>query len=136
MIMEIYTNEDLREKIFSAIQRQCVQGDHTEATCGPLEINYFSICFRVDVAGGANSKGFYVKIPKVDLYATEKKDIFPLTGADRGFAEAEYESLMCVSQYWRSDDIGVSFVRPVCFLREYNAIVMERVYGKDFFPDL
>ena len=133
MGQEIYPNEDARGKIFSAIQQQCFKGDRSEAICGPLEINYFSVCFRVDVGGGEKSRRLYVKIPKVDLYAKDRKDIFPLTEADRSLAEAEYESLLCVSQYWRSDSTGVSFAKPVCLLKEYNAIVIERVYGNDFF---
>ncbi len=57
----------------------------------------------------------------------------PLSKSDRDLAEDEYRSLVHLSQYWCSDDIHVRFVRPLGFLREYNAIVTERFYARHFF---
>jgi hypothetical protein len=104
-----------------------------EVQTGPLEINDFSICFGIDFLGDHSPKGFYVKIPKADLYKKEKRDIFPLTDDDRRFAEEEYQSLAYLSQCWDSRDLNVEFVKPVGFIKEYNAIVTEKVYATDLF---
>jgi len=74
-----------------------------------------------------------VKIPKADLYKSKKKGVFPLTDDDRRFAEEEYESLIYLSQSWKSYDLNIVFVKPVGFIKEYNAIVTEKVYAKDLF---
>lgn len=101
--------------------------------CTELEVNDFSICFGIDVIDHFIPRGVYVKIPKVDLYKQENKTIMPITLDDRNFAEEEYRSLTHLSQIWRCDDINISFVRPLGFLEEYNAIITERAYGEYLF---
>lgn len=100
---------------------------------GKLEINDFSICFGANAFVDGVEKGFYVKIPKDNLYLKQQKTIFPITPTDKSFALAEYESLRILDKHWSSGDI--EFVKPVSFLEEYNAIITERVYGKDLLYD-
>ena len=101
--------------------------------CGPLEINCFSICFWVNLTGKEGLRGIYVKIPKIVLYKKENQNIMPLSNDDRELAEDEYRSLVHLSRYWHNDDINVRFVKPLGFLKKYNAIITERFYAKHFF---
>ncbi len=96
---------------------------------GKLEINDFSICFGANAFVDGGKKGFYVKIPKDNLYLKQQKTIFPITPIDQSFALAEYESLRILDKHWSSGDI--KFAKPVSFLEDYNAIITERVYGTD-----
>jgi len=100
---------------------------------GLLEVNDFSVCFGIDVHGASKYTGIFVKIPKANLVFKKKKTIMPLTDEDRKFAEAEYNSLTHLVQYWQSEDIKINIIKPLGYLKDFNAIVTERVYGEDFF---
>jgi len=50
---------------------------------GPLEVNYFSICFWINATIDTVQKGVYVKIPKFILYNKGYEQIMPLTNYDR-----------------------------------------------------
>ncbi len=112
------------------LNKNCSRGN---LKYGPMEINDFSICFSIDMDNGINTNGVYVKIPKSDLYKKIKKGIIPITAEDRRFARAEYDSLVHLSEHWRSDVTNVDYVKPLAFISEYNAIVTQKVYAKEFF---
>lgn len=123
--------KELLEAVISQfLDKKTVQ---TSVKCGRLEINDFSICFGIDYVRKARANGLYVKIPKIDLLFKKGKNILPISDADRKFAEAEYDSLIYLSRCWNSDNKAINFVKPVGFIGEYNAVVMERVGGRDFF---
>ncbi len=105
----------------------------TELQYGPLEINCFSTCFWMNVSDGEGQSGVYVKIPKIILYNKKNEQIMPLSDNDRRLGEDEYRSLVHLSRYWPSDDGDVRFVKPLGFLKDYNAIITERVYAEHFF---
>jgi len=98
-----------------------------------MEVNYFSVCFWVNTTFDAKQKGIYVKIPKRILFNKENEKIMPLSSDDKRLAEDEYHSLGYLSKHWPNDDMNVRFVKPLGFLKEYNAIITERIYAKHFF---
>lgn len=111
-----------------------VSGGRGELRYGPLEINDFSVCFCVDDCFSSKKQGIYVKIPKVDL-RLNGNNIFPLSDKDKEFAEKEYRSLCYLARHWGSEDLHVSFVKPLGFLREYNAIVTQKIYAQDIYKE-
>jgi hypothetical protein len=106
--------------------------------CGPLEVNCFSVCFWARVVGrdGQAQQHIYVKIPKLVHYRQERSGILPLTADDRTLGEDEYRSLVYLSKHWDCEDLGVSFVRPLGFVDDYNAVVTERFFGDEFWRRL
>ncbi|MCK4826225.1 hypothetical protein KA005_61355 [bacterium] len=129
------TNKQLYEKLSQCVVHKFLSGYSSlrGIEYGPLEINCFSICFWVDVPIHNGRRGVYVKIPKIILYKKENEKIMPLSDDDRELAEDEYRSLVHLSRYWHNDYIDVRFVKPLGFLKEYNAIITERFYAKHFF---
>lgn len=105
-------------------------GHNNTLSCGPLEINDFSICFGMEAVGENGRRGVYVKVPKTDR---ERRTFLPLTEADRKMAEDEYESLVRLAGHWKSPGGNMAYVKPLGFLKEHNAIVTERFYAEDFF---
>lgn len=132
---DLHDNNEVYKKLCGIVTEQFLSGSGVKGDIrfGQLEINDFSICFGISVNGASDSKGLYVKIPKSDLFLKEHRTILPLTDADRKFGEAEYSSLVCLSKFWQSEDIGVSFVTPLGFLKDYNAIVTRRIFAGDIF---
>ncbi len=104
-----------------------IQGD---VRYGQLVMENFSYHFWIDTGDCTMKRGIYVKIPKASF---KKKNIMPATDDDRRLAEEEYRSLVYLSQFWNSGDINVRFIRPLGFLREFNAIITERVYAGELF---
>jgi hypothetical protein len=100
---------------------------------GPLEVNLFSVCFWMNTHEAGVQKGVYVKIPKRVLFQKGNEQVLPLSTADRTLAEDEYASLEHLSRHWGRDELRVRFVTPLAFLKDYNAIVTERVYARHFF---
>ncbi|HRR39872.1 MAG TPA: hypothetical protein P5244_01435 [Syntrophales bacterium] len=103
-------------------------------TAGKLEKNDFSICFPLDlydVNGRTKKRSLYVKIPKDDLYKRREREIMPLTDRDRTSGRKEYESLLFLNSIEKTWGDGLEFVKPVLFFDDYNAIVTERVFGRD-----
>jgi hypothetical protein len=129
------TNKQLYEKLSQYVAHKFLSGHSSLRSIeyGPLEIYCFSICFWVNVISHRGPRGVYVKIPKIILYKKENEKIMPLSDDDRELAEDEYRSLVHLSRYWRNDDIKVRFVKPLGFLKEYNAIITERFYARHFF---
>jgi len=132
---ELRDNNEVYKKLCGIVAKQFLSGNGVNGNIrfGELEINNFSICFGAGVNGESGSKGVYVKIPKADLFLKEHRTILPLTDADRKFGEAEYNSLVHISKYWQSDDLSISFVQPIGFLKDYNAIVTRRIFAGDIF---
>ncbi len=131
---DIEDNGSVYKKLSNIVVNQFFDGnDKGHIKYGPLAINDYSICFGISGIENLGPSGVYVKIPKADLFLKNPRTILPLTDADRKFAEAEYSSLVHLSKFWQSDDIGVSFVKPISFLKDYNAIITRRIYAKDFF---
>ena len=101
--------------------------------CGPLEVNGFSICFWATLIGPAGVKQVYVKVPKVIFHEKEKAIIGSFSAEDVELAEDEYESLSYLSRHWGNTNIDVQFVTPLGFIKEFNAIITERIKGRHFF---
>lgn len=99
---------------------------------GPMEVNYFSVCFWVNATFDAEQKGIYVKIPKIILF-NKTNNIMPFSNEDMRLAEDEYNSLVHLSEYWPNDELDVHFIKPLSFLKEYNAIITEQIYADHFF---
>jgi hypothetical protein len=131
------TNQEIHGRLCKVVLEKFLSKDEFcgHVYCGPLEINDFSICFKMDVKDRSKCNGVYVKIPKENLYKKSSKQITPLSTDDRKFALGEYRSLVHLLKFWRSDDINVFYVKPLTFISEYNAIVTELAYGKDLFRE-
>jgi len=129
------TNKQLYEQLSQSVGHTFLSGDSSSEGIeyGPMQINYFSICFWANVTDNGEKKGVYVKIPKVILFQKENDKIMPFCHEDRELAEDEYHSLVHLLDHWNNDDINVRFVKPLGFIEEYNAIVTKRFYAKHFF---
>ena len=91
-------NQTVQERIIKEILKVYVRrnedlGQVSSVTYGSLEINQFSICFRLSAMFGDARRSFYVKIPKWDMYRKTERTIMPLTESDKSFAADEYRSL-------------------------------------------
>lgn len=128
-----FDNNHVYRELSDLVAGRFTKNNNTKINCGPLEINNFSICFGMNIVFDSNVTNVYVKIPKADLFLKKQKNVMPLTDADKIFGEAEFNSLEYLSQYWDSSDLNISFVKPILFIREFNAIVTERFYGNNFF---
>lgn len=135
--MDVNKNQQTLVQLSKAVENYLVSsGTIGKIRFMALQLNDFSICFSVDVECDEVLSVFYVKIPKHDLLFKETKSIFPITEEDKHFAEAEYQSLLRLSNSWQGNELGVHFITPVTFLPEFNAIITERVQGRDFFVKL
>lgn len=125
-------NASVCRRVAELVVTDCLglRGDDAKVRIEPLTINYFSMVFGIEVPGRPGG-GLFVKIPKNDLRRVLRPCILPLSETDRRLAEEEYRSLCHLSTAWNAEDVGVGFVRPVAFLRQYNAIVTERVRAAD-----
>ena len=101
---------------------------------GELEINAFSITFWIDFKGDENISSVYLKIPKYIFYDKRINFTTPITASDRVLAKNEYDSLLYLSSNWDESE-GVSFVKPITYIEEYNAILTERVFGSLLFKE-
>jgi len=97
---------------------------------GPIKTNYYSFIFSIEQRSHGERQGIYVKIPKARI---EKRQLLPTTDEDRLLAIEEYRSLLYLSKSWHADDLNVSFIKPLEFIPEHNAIVTQRVYGASAF---
>ncbi len=105
-------------------------GDRSNAHRGPMMTNDWSFCFELRESADASSDGVYVKMPKDEI---ERTQVLPITPGAARLARDEYASLMLLREYWLSDDIAVSFVRPLALIEDYNAIITQRVQGAPFY---
>ena len=95
----------------------------------PWEILDFSSCFSIEGVNQSNRWGVYVKVPKADVV---RRTVIARTEDDRQLAQEEFKSLRYLDKYWSRDN-NVSFVKPLSFYSDHNAIVTERVYASDIF---
>lgn len=100
----------------------------SDLVVGELEYRYWSICIPFDASIRGERRGIYVKIPK---QRTKNMSVMPFSEQDRKLALYEFGSLETLQKEWPADSESVSFVRPLVFLEEYNAIVLERAYGAE-----
>ena len=130
-----HNNRKMYDDLLSSVEATLAADGHPHriVECGPIEVNCFSICFWATLRGPAGMKQVYVKIPKVIFYDEEKKTLGDLTRDDIRLAEDEYESLVYLSRHWDGADTSVTFVRPLGFINEFNAIITERVMAKHLF---
>jgi len=128
-------NREMYDDLLSSVEATLAAGGQHRRIieCGPIEVNCFSICFWAKLMGPAGMNEVYVKIPKVIFYDKEKETLGALSGDDIKLAVDEHESLVYLSRHWDGDDIGVTFVKPLGFIREFNAIITERVIAEHFF---
>ena len=120
--------------LLSLVVRE-LSDDHKYKTIveyGPLEINAFSITFWVNFDGDYGMSSIYVKIPKFIFFDKKINFLTPLTQADVTLANDEYKSLNYFSTQW-DRSFGVGFVKVLGYIKEYNAIITERIQGKFFF---
>src|SRR5687767_12393872 len=87
---------------------------------GPLQRNNFSVVFTLDDSARGS---FVVKIPKTDLRRRPDEGLLPITPEDRLLGRAEFESLQVMIGAWKSEDVRVSWVKPVAYIHDYNAVV-------------
>ncbi len=94
---------------------------------GPVEIDYWSISYRLDFVGRA----VFVKIPKMDMRETEIAAILDDPRA-RQSAQTEFESFFRIHsiQNWPK---GCSTVRPLKYVQEFNALLTEFTPAEDLF---
>ena len=83
---------------------------------------------------GKNGKeSVYVKIPKTILYNKQNPGFMPLSRDDINLAKDEYRSLVYLTKYWNNVNTQVRFVKPLAFIKEFNAIITGRIYAEHFF---
>lgn len=99
-----------------------------ETIISPLQTNYFSFVFSMQINTANESLKVFVKIPKEDLRVREKS-IFPITEGDRLMAQAEAESLRRLEDEWKDDELMVSWVKLYGEIPEYNALITKAVTG-------
>lgn len=128
-------NREMYDRLLSSVEATLAAEGQSYRVIenGPIEVNCFSICFWATLMGPTGRKQVYVKIPKVIFYDKEKETLGPLSDDDVRLAEDEYESLGYLSRHWDAADISVTFVKPLGFIREFNAIVTERVMAEHLF---
>jgi len=101
---------------------------------GPLEFNVFSITFWVKFAGSSGHTSVYVKIPKYIFYDKNINFLSPITKFDIELAVNESNSLDYLSKNWDESN-NVFFIRKLAFIKEFNALVTERIIGTFFFEE-
>ena len=127
------TNDQIHKNLSEyIIKNYFLNSDNIET--GPWEVNCFSICFWINATVESKQRGIYVKIPKVIFYNKDNESIMPLSEEDKNLAEDEYRSLQYLGKYWLDNE--TQFIKPINFLKEYNAIITERIYGDHFFKIL
>jgi hypothetical protein len=129
------SNEEIQAKLGEEVAQQYLGlavGDRSYRL-GSLSENYFSFTFSVNVLNASGeTSGVFVKIPKADLRLNESS-IFPIKEEDRQLALAEQASLLLLTEQWPKEDLYVRWVKPKGFLKDYNAIVTERVWAGEAF---
>lgn len=125
------TNAELHQEIASVVVREVLKlPRQIQVKLCPLQSLDFSSTFSIDWRLDGDWQGVFVKIPNVEV---RKRQVGLITSADRSFAAEEYGSLVRLSQAWDGANLGVSFIKPLAFLPDYNAIITQRAYGREFF---
>ena len=106
--------------------------DPKSVIISPLQTNYFSFVFSMDIKTENESLKIFVKIPKEDLRA-KGKTILPISEGDRKMAQAEAESLRRLESEWKGDELKVHWVKLYGEIPEYNALITKAVTGLEAF---
>jgi len=120
-----YLHTKLTNKIMKDIFSEI---DITKVIKHKWDILDFSSVFSLEFSKGLSLTGVYIKIPKSNINYT---GIVPICENDRLLAIEEYRSLQYLKNNWNNQDHNVNFVNPLYFYQEYNAIVTQKIYGKD-----
>ncbi|OGX45633.1 MAG: hypothetical protein A3G38_04075 [Omnitrophica WOR_2 bacterium RIFCSPLOWO2_12_FULL_51_8] len=125
-------NQEVMQKLSRLVVEKITgrQINDSKVIISPLMINYFSFVFSIEVSNSQNTQKVFVKIPKEDIRQGPKA-ILPISSADRRLAEDEAHSLRTLAEQWRSKDLGVSWVRLVGEVPDYNALVMSAEEGDE-----
>jgi len=126
------SNQEVYDAVSSEVRKRFFR-DNNYIMYGTLEKNYFSFCIGAEIHSQGVRRGFYVKIPKADLYIEGLSTIMPISERDRCLARDEYESLTYLYRNWDAHDLRIFSPWPIGFLKEYNAIVTERFYAGEIF---
>ena len=100
----------------------------TGLVCHDWKILDFSSCLSIEWLDRGARAGVYVKVPKVDR---RRRSVHAETAADRALAEEEFKSLSYLQRYWNGPGPYPTYVKPLAFYREHNAIVTERAYANE-----
>ena len=124
------------KKLISLILRELSDDERYQTLIdhGPLEYNAFSITFWVNFEGSRSHNSVYVKIPKYIFYDSSINFLSPITKSDIDLAINESNSLENLSKNW-DKSYGVFFVNQLAYIKEFNAIVTERIFGSVFFKE-
>ena len=135
MGLTILTNQEIYNRLSTFIIDEYFSNNDSlkNMEFGPMQINYFSVCFWLkSKINSEQKKGVYVKIPKLILF-NKNNNIMPFSSEDKRLAEDEYNSLMHLSKYWPNDGSDVHFIKPLFFLKDYNAIFTKEICADHFF---
>jgi len=132
----ITTQDKELKKLISLILRELSDDGRyqTFVDHGPLKINVFSITFWANFEGLGSQNSVYIKIPKYIFYASGINFLSPITRFDIDLAINESNSLENLSINW-DRSYGVFFVNKLVYIKEFNAIVTERIFGSLFYKE-
>lgn len=123
------SDEELRTELVRRVRADVLSGrDVAGLVCHEWEILDFSSCLSIEWLDRGARAGVYVKVPKSDR---RRRSVRAETAADRALAEEEFKSLLCLQRDWNGLGPEATFVKPLAFYREHNAIVTERAYGNE-----
>ena len=125
--------ESVAKMVVERLTRQPFE--RSKIDIGPLAVNHFSFVFLLKIYTDSECHSVYVKIPKEDL-RKKSKTILPFNRNELQMAEKEKESLEFLSSCWQSEDIGISWVKLLDYIPEYNAIVTKSADAPDAFEIL
>lgn len=129
-------SEELNQKQYLKLARLVVEKitrkpfEPRESIISPLQINYFSFVFSIQINISDEKVKVFVKIPKEDL-RLRRKSIFPITEGDRFMAQGEAESLRKLENEWKDDELKISWVKLLGEIPEYNALITKAATGME-----
>ncbi|MEI6984492.1 MAG: hypothetical protein WCK65_00025 [Rhodospirillaceae bacterium] len=125
---EGWSNDELVQRLVNCVIRDYMSATSSNVVVGPLEIHDFSFCIGLEQRNEPQLSGIYIKLPKQDVSLSDIKDI---GDQDRIMASRECHSLERLETDW-PDTFGVSYVRLLGYLPEFNALITKRAFGQDF----
>jgi hypothetical protein len=99
---------------------------------GSLDVNCYSMTLWADFNGSNGRTSVYIKFPKIIFYDKNKSNNLSFSEKDRILSQDEFKSLQYLSQHWDNSH-GINFVKPLAFVKQYNAIITERIENIFFF---
>lgn len=124
-------NERVRRTITARIESELVPSGpaRTSLKASGWVLNDYSSCFSMEWVEAERRVGVFVKIPKTEI---DRRSVLPRIDGDRRLADSERQSLEYLRTHW-DDAVAVTYVEPLAFYRDFNAIVTRRAYAHDFF---